>query len=108
MENIFALKEVLLKYHGVDWLVTITVFLGIFLLGEKRSSGFILGMISTVLGLIFSYQIGSLANGIASVALFIVYLRGFIKWYSENQPSRPEPQLEPIVRKLPDGNINKP
>lgn len=68
------------QYYGVDWLITLTAFTGIFLLGEKKKEGFILGMISSAVGIIFSFQIGSIANGITSLVLFFFYLRGYIKW----------------------------
>ncbi len=68
------------RYGGVDWLVTATAFLGIFLLGEKRRSGFAIGMLSCVFGVIFSLQIGSIANGVSSAVLFFLYLRGYVRW----------------------------
>ena len=68
------------QYYGVDWVVTLTVFIGVFLLGEKKKEGFIVGMISCVFGCIFSVQIGSMANAITSVVLFALYLRGYLRW----------------------------
>ncbi len=68
------------QYYGVDWAVTLTVFAGLFLIGDKKIAGFIIGMISAILGFIFSFQIGSIANGATAVVLFILYLRGYIKW----------------------------
>ncbi|MCP4583258.1 MAG: hypothetical protein GY839_16745 [candidate division Zixibacteria bacterium] len=57
-----------------------TVFAGLFLIGDKKITGFIIGMISAILGFIFSFQIGSIANGVTAVVLFFLYLRGYIKW----------------------------
>ena len=60
----------LFLYKGVDWLIAISVFAGIFLLGDKKREGFILGAVSSALGIIFSIQILSVANGLVSVVFF--------------------------------------
>lgn len=68
------------KYYGVDWILMLTVFVGIFLLGEKKKLGFIVGMLSAVFGLIFSIQIASVANGVSSFVLLALYMRGYLRW----------------------------
>lgn len=75
-----TIKQYIFKYYGIDWVVTLTVFIGIFLLGDKKKLGFIIGMISSIFGFIFSFQISSVANAATSVVLFLLYLRGLIKW----------------------------
>lgn len=70
----------LFQYYGVDWIVMITVFVAMFLLGDKKRSGFIVGMISASFAFIFGIQVGSIANIIIGVVLFILYLRGYMKW----------------------------
>lgn len=74
------IKHYAFQYYGVDWTVTVLVFAGIFLLGDKKKAGFIVGMVSSIFALIFSFQIGSIANGATSVVLFVLYLRGYLKW----------------------------
>ena len=68
------------QYYGIDWIITLLVFAGIFLLGDKKKAGFIVGMISSVFAFLFSFQIGSIANGVTSVVLFVLYLQGYLKW----------------------------
>ena len=80
MELLSSVQHDALQYYGVDWLIMLTVFAGIFLLGNKRREGFLIGMISALFGLIFSFQIGSIANTIASVVLLGLYLRGYLAW----------------------------
>jgi hypothetical protein len=80
MTVLTELRHLLFQYYGVDWIVMLTVFLGVFLLGEKNREGFLLGMTSAFFGVIFSIQIKSVANGIASLALFFLYLRGYLQW----------------------------
>ena len=68
------------QYYGVDWIIMLTVFAGIFLLGDKKMLGFIMGMVSATFAFVFSFQIGSIANGVMAVVLFALYLRGWLKW----------------------------
>jgi len=68
------------QYYGMDWAVMATVFISMFLLGDKKIAGFIMGMFSTLLALVFSFQIESIANGIMALVLFALYVRGFLKW----------------------------
>lgn len=74
------IKHYAFQYYGIDWIVTVLVFTGIFLLGDKKKAGFIVGMVSSVFAFLFSFQIGSIANGVTSVVLFVLYLRGYLKW----------------------------
>ena len=71
------------QYYGIDWIIMLTVFSGIFLLGDKKRQGFILGTVSSVFGIVFSFQIGSIANAIASAVLLGLYLRGYFSWQEE-------------------------
>jgi len=80
MEILEQIKHYAFQYYGIDWLVTLTVFAGIFLLGDKKKFGFIIGMVSATFAFIFILQIGSIANGMTSIVLFVLYLRGFMKW----------------------------
>jgi hypothetical protein len=80
MEILDQLKHYAFQYYGVDWAVTLTVFIGLFLLGDKKKAGFVVGMISSTIAFAFSFQIGSIANGVTAATLFVLYLRGYIKW----------------------------
>lgn len=80
MQILEQIKHYAIQYYGLDWLITLAVFVSIFFLGDKKKLGFIIGMISAVLTFIFSFQIGSIANGVTAIGLFVLYLRGFIKW----------------------------
>ncbi|UCE66816.1 MAG: nicotinamide mononucleotide transporter [Candidatus Zixiibacteriota bacterium] len=80
MELLSQIRHYAFQYYGVDWAVTLMVFIGIFLLGDKKKAGFLLGMLSAALAFIFSFQIGSIANGVTALVLFILYFRGYWKW----------------------------
>jgi len=74
------LQQWFFQYYGVDWAITLTVFIGLFLIGDKKIAGFIVGMTSATLAFAFSFQIGSAANGVTALMLFGLYLRGYMKW----------------------------
>lgn len=78
-----AIGRSVFQYYGIDWSVTLTVFLGIFLLSEKKRSGFLVGMLSAVLSLVFSVQIRSVAAGMTALVVFFLYLRGFVRWRTD-------------------------
>ena len=80
MSFLFILSQYAFQYYGIDWIVTLTGFTAIFLLGNKKREGFIFGMIASFFGFIFSFQVGSLANGISSSVLFVLYCRGYMRW----------------------------
>lgn len=84
MEILSQFTNYALRYGGIDWVVTITVFVGIFLLGDKKKLGFAVGMISAAFAFIFSFQIKSIANGITAIVLFCLYLRGYINWNKDD------------------------
>jgi len=80
MDLFEQIKFYTFQYYGIDWLITLLTFAGIFLIGNKNKKGFILGMSSSLLAIAFSFQIGSIANGVTAVLLFVLYLRGLINW----------------------------
>ena len=68
------------KYYGIDWLIFLAVVIHLWLLGERKRAAFLFGMTSAMLGLIFSIQIDSIANGIAMVVYFCMHVRAYCKW----------------------------
>lgn len=80
MELYHAVTHAMFQYYGIDWLVTFTAFACLFLIGERNRLGFAIGMLSAAFGVIFSFQIGSIANGVSSIVVFGLYLRGFMQW----------------------------
>ncbi|MCK5607824.1 hypothetical protein KAR91_38445 [Candidatus Pacearchaeota archaeon] len=84
------------QYYGLDWVIAICVFVSIFLLGNEKKNGFAIGVLSSGLGLVFSFQIGSIANGIMSAILIFLYMRGYFKWV----------RLEKGVKAVPIENID--
>lgn len=80
MDGLAQVQQWFCQYYGVDWAVTLTVFIGLFLIGDRKIAGFIVGMTSAMLAFVFSFQIGSVANGVTALMLFGLYLRGYLNW----------------------------
>lgn len=80
MNTLWGFRDTVMLYYGVDWMILVLVFASVFALGEKKRIGFALAMGSSALGVLFSVQVGSIANGISSFVLFFLNLRGYLKW----------------------------
>ena len=72
--------EILLKYHGVDWIAMVLTFLTLYYLGEKRRSGFVFGILASISWLIFGVLVHSIANIVANVIFIALNLRGYLNW----------------------------
>jgi len=76
--------EILLKYHGIDWIAIIMTFLTLYYLGEKRRFGFVFGIVASISWLIFGILVDSIANIIANVIFIALNLRGYLNWKEQN------------------------
>ena len=76
--------EMLLKYHGVDWIAMVLTFLTLYYLGEKRRSGFVFGILASISWLIFGVLVHSIANIVANVIFIALNLRGYLNWKKQN------------------------
>jgi nicotinamide riboside transporter PnuC len=76
--------EMLLKYHGVDWIAMVLTFLTLYYLGEKRRSGFVFGILASISWLIFGVLVQSIANIVANVIFIALNLRGYLNWKKQN------------------------
>ncbi len=72
--------EILLKFYGIDWLVLVLVLIQMWLLGSRRKSGFLVGILATCFGMVFSYMSGSAGNAALGLCLFYLHARGYFQW----------------------------
>jgi nicotinamide riboside transporter PnuC len=72
--------DVVFRYYGVDWLAMVSTFLSLWLLGERRRAGFLIGMVAAGFWFAFGILAGSLANPIANTLFFALNLRGYWRW----------------------------
>ena len=78
------MTEILLKYHGIDWIAIIMTFLTLYYLGERRRFGFVFGIVASISWLIFGILVDSIANIIANVIFIALNLRGYLSWKEQN------------------------
>jgi hypothetical protein len=74
------MEELFTEYYGLDWVAMIAGLATIYLLGSKKRSGFIVGIIAgivwTAVNLIAEIWPGIILN----VILIGLYIRGYVNW----------------------------
>jgi nicotinamide riboside transporter PnuC len=70
----------LLQFYGLDWFIFVVVIFHIYLVGEGRAVGWILGTIASILSIGLGILCGSLAMILMNV--FYVFMRtwNYFKW----------------------------
>ena len=68
------------NYYGFDYLAALCAIVGMFFLGEKKRVGFVLYMVATTSGLVFSILAQSPPLMVTNILMFIMNLRGYIRW----------------------------
>ena len=68
------------QYYGSDWIATISTFAWIYLIGNKKRSGFIFAIIGSISWLIFGWLNHSFPSVIANSVFILLNIRGFLKW----------------------------
>jgi Nicotinamide mononucleotide transporter len=77
-----------LSYYGLDWFGMLTSFLAVYLLGNKKRSGFAVFMVSNLSWVGIGILTNSIAITFGNVIFFGLNLRGYLRW-------RPEPAKVP-------------
>ena len=77
--------EQLFQYYATDWVATISTFVYLWLIGNKKRSGFFFAVIASISWLIFGWLNNSYASIFANFVFIILNIRGYIKW-SKNNP----------------------
>ena len=71
-----------IQYNGVDWVAMVVTVFALYYLGNKQRVGFLLGVASAILWLIFNVMIESAAGILANAIFAVLQLRGYWKWHS--------------------------
>jgi hypothetical protein len=78
--------DLVFRYYGVDWLAMASTLISLWLLGEQRRSGFLVGMVAAGCWFAFGILAGSLANPIANALFFALNVRGYRRWQAASAP----------------------
>lgn len=84
--------ESVVQYYGVDWAATILTFLAIYLLGEKKRSGFVFMIAGNAAWLVLGWLTQSAAMLIANFGFFVLNMRGLVKWGRDRAGETPGEQ----------------
>jgi hypothetical protein len=82
--------DVLLKYHGLDWLAMALSLLSVYLLGNKNRLGFISYILANALWIYLGvFKMQSYGISIGNIFFLSMNLRGYLKWKkSEDNPTK--------------------
>lgn len=74
------------KFYGLDWLIFLIVVFHIYLIGEGKSVGWILGTIASILSVFLAILCGSFAMVLMNI--FYVFMRtwNYFKWKDRERP----------------------
>ena len=68
------------KYNGIDWALFALIMIHLWLLGNRKRSAFIFGMLACCVGCTFGIMIESIASTAMNAIFFFMHLRAYIKW----------------------------
>lgn len=71
-----------MQYYGIDWLATVCGLTGVFLIGSKKRTGFLVLMLASMSWLTVGILIQSIPLACGSVVYFSLHVRGWLKWRS--------------------------
>ena len=57
-----------------------STLVSIYLLGDKKQSGFLFGVVSNLAWFTFGFMVHSVANMLANVVLLVINVRGYVRW----------------------------
>ncbi len=72
--------DLVFRYYAVDWLATVGTLVSLWMLGEQRRFGFVVGAAAAAGWFAFGVLTGSAAALIANTLLFVLNLRGYRRW----------------------------
>lgn len=77
-------SDMLFKYYGVDWGAMISTFFMLYYLGNKKSQGFLFGILTSILWIIFNFMAESIPGVFANIVFIVLNLRSYWKWNKEH------------------------
>ena len=74
------IKTSLFQYYGSDWLAAALLIVYLYLIGEKKRFGFIIGIFSACSWLIYAYLTHSIANFMINILTIFLFIQNYRKW----------------------------
>lgn len=68
------------NYYGIDWALLIFSIINLWLLGNGKKIGFLVGITANICGIIFGIMIESYASPPMNIMFIIMNVRGYLRW----------------------------
>lgn len=72
--------EFITKYYGVDWIIFALLSTHIYLLGKKKRSAFIFGILTALFSIVLGFMTKSLALLIMNVTFVLLHIKAYKMW----------------------------
>ncbi|GAB5465846.1 MAG: nicotinamide mononucleotide transporter [Candidatus Kapaibacteriales bacterium] len=73
--------EDLTRYFLIDWLAMLLSLLGVYIIGNKRKSGFLVFALSNVIWALLGFTLmGSYGVAIGNLIFVVINIRGYLSW----------------------------
>lgn len=69
-----------LQYYGIDWIGMVLMLISVYLLSDSKRHGFLFGAVGNIVWIVFGVLAASMATILLNSGLFILNLRGWLKW----------------------------
>ena len=74
----------LFQYYGCDWIGAAFLIVYLYLIGEKKRFGFILGILSAFAWMVYGYLTQSVANILINLLTVIIFIQNYRKWKTKS------------------------
>ena len=72
--------ELFTAYYGLDWLAATLMLLGLWMVANKRRSGFLVTVVGSLVGAVVAFMAVQYGFLLSNLAMVFVALRGYVMW----------------------------
>jgi uncharacterized membrane protein YeaQ/YmgE (transglycosylase-associated protein family) len=72
--------EIFTTYYGLDWVAATLMLVGLWMVANKKRSGFMVTVVASIVGAVVSAMALQYGFLLSNIAMVFVALRGYILW----------------------------
>jgi len=72
--------EIFTMYYGLDWVAATLMLVGLWMVANKKRSGFMVTVVASIVGAVVSAMALQYGFLLSNIAMVFVALRGYILW----------------------------